>query len=607
MIGKRKKQAALFDVGNVFDLELDPGSFHAQLALAGPQVFPDDAFDDLYCGTNGRPSVPPAQMALLVLLPYHAGVSDQEAIDRSAYDLRWAAVLRRTAGTPLCARTTLVLFRARLALHGASERLFARALQHAKEEGLLPAGTLRVLLDTKPIVGRGAVEDTFNLLARSMDRLLRVLAEAAGEPVAAWAAAHDLATYVRSREQSLKGGAEVDWSDCRARQAFLTQVVTAARRLLTLAAERLPTLGPGAAGTVRTESELLTALLAQDVTERPSSGSSGSSAGEGEVELREGTARDRIPSATDPERRHGHKSASKKFTGHKARVAVEPESQLIVDVEVLAGNAGDAEGALAQVEAVEARTGQAVDETVGDCAFGSGATRQAFADADRTLRTKVPGTPERWEIPKRRFLPVGDGDQVVSLTCPQGHTTTEYREAKGKGRVFTFGPECRRCPLRHKCVQSNQPGASRSVQIHPQERLLHAAREYQASAAGKETLRERVVVEHALARLSGLGIGQARYVGRKKTRAQLWFTATVANLRWLWNWQARQGAGPTGTLRDRLGRALRVGKAAAAYVGGWVGHPQRKARTAGTMPLGAPPEPFAGWCALFNRALCHCF
>src|SRR5690349_9127290 len=134
MIGKRKKQAALFDVGNVFDLELDPGSFHAQLAVAGPSIFPDDAFEDLYCWTSGRPSIPPSQMALLVLLQYHAGVSDQEAIDRSAYDLRWAAVLRRSAGTPLCARTTLVLFRARLALHDASERLFDRALQHAKEQ-----------------------------------------------------------------------------------------------------------------------------------------------------------------------------------------------------------------------------------------------------------------------------------------------------------------------------------------------------------------------------------------------------------------------------------------------------------------------------------------
>lgn len=538
MIGKRKRQAALFDVGNVFDLELDPESFHAQLAHAGPQLFPAGVFDDLYCPSNGRPSVPPAELALLILLQYHAGVGDQEAVERSAFDLRWAAVLRRPAGTRLCARTTLVLFRARLALHDASERVFDRALQHAQEAGLLKPGALRVLLDTKPIIGRGAVEDTYNLLARCMDRLLRALATATGQTVEEWAVAHELSTYVRRREQSLKGGAELDWSDPRARQAFLTEIVQAARHLLGWAADCLPTLDAAAARSVETERDLLQAILAQDVTEPSADG------GPPRVELKEGTAPDRIPSGTDPDERHGHKSASRKFTGHKARVAVDADSQLIVDVEVLAGNAGDAAGALEQVQAVEARTGQMVAETVGDCAFGGGATRQEFADAARELRAKVPGTPDRWGISKQRFTLLWEGPVVLGVACPNGHTTTAYQERKGKGRVFTFGPECRRCPLRHKCVQSNRTGASRTVQIHPQEYLLHQARQFQASAAGQAVLRRRVTVEHALARLSALGIGQARYFGREKTRVQLLFTASVVNLRRLWNWQAKRGAGP---------------------------------------------------------------
>lgn len=33
MIGKRKAQAELFDVGNVFPYVLRPGTFHAQLAV----------------------------------------------------------------------------------------------------------------------------------------------------------------------------------------------------------------------------------------------------------------------------------------------------------------------------------------------------------------------------------------------------------------------------------------------------------------------------------------------------------------------------------------------------------------------------------------------
>jgi hypothetical protein len=566
MVGKRKRQAALFDVGNVFDLELDPASFHAQLALAGPSLFPADAFDDLYNDRLGRPSIPPAEIALLLLLQYQAGVSDQEAVDRSAFDLRWCAVLRRPAGKPLCARTTLILFRSRLALHDASDRLFDRSLQHAKEAGLLKPGALRVLLDTKPLVGRGAVEDTYNLLARSMDRLLRALADAAGQPVADWAAAHALADYVRRRETSLKGEAIVDWADASARRRFLATVVGAARGLLALAAAQLPHLPEPVTREVQAEVDLLTTVLAQDVVETPS-GSGGSSDGRPQIELRDGTARDRIPSATDPDQRHGHKSASRKFTGHKSRVAVDAESQLIVDIEVLAGNAGDAAGALAQVERVEERLGQVVGETVGDCAFGGGATRQEFADAGRELRAKVPGTPERWEIPKQRFTLLWAGEVVTGVSCPGGHTTREYTEKKDGGRVFTFGPECRRCPLRHKCVQSGKTGASRTVQIHPQEALLAAAREYQASAEGQATLRQRVTVEHALARLAALGIGQARYCGRVKTGWQLYLCAAVANVRWTENWRRRRArrnddgdpADGNGSDRAALGVTLRAG------------------------------------------------
>ena len=82
------------------------------------------------------------------------------------------------------------------------------------------------------------------------------------------------------------------------------------------------------------------------------------------------------------------------------------------------------------------------------------------------------------------------------------------------------------------------------MRVHPQEGLLEAARVFQGTPAGRERLQERVAVEHGLARLGHLGIGQARYVGRRKTRFQLLLAATVANLRWTWNWAAAQALSP---------------------------------------------------------------
>ena len=66
------------------------------------------------------------------------------------------------------------------------------------------------------------------------------------------------------------------------------------------------------------------------------------------------------------------------------------------------------------------------------------------------------------------------------------------------------------------------------MQLHPQEALLQQA--LQQSEAFSEYRQRRVGVEHRLARLVQLGIRQARYFGRVKTRFQLYLAATVANL-----------------------------------------------------------------------------
>ena len=76
--------------------------------------------------------------------------------------------------------------------------------------------------------------------------------------------------------------------------------------------------------------ELLGRLLLQDV-ERTDDG----------VSLKDGVSRDRMMSVHDPEMRHGHKSSSRRFDGHKAAIVVGTGTQLITAVEVLPGKAPD--------------------------------------------------------------------------------------------------------------------------------------------------------------------------------------------------------------------------------------------------------------------------
>ena len=544
MIGNQKAPRAGVAVGDVFPLALDPKSFHGQLAQAAPHLFCDADFAACYHERLGRPSVPPSQLALLTLLQQEAGCSDEEAVARSAYDLRWTTVLGHPPGEPLCAKSTLQLFRTHLILHDAVRAVFQKSIQEARRAGLLKGSSLRIAVDTKPILGRGAVQDTYNLLGTSIRHLVTTLAAQVGQEPEVWAQAHDLGRYFPGRHGSVKGGADLDWSDPVQKQQFLLEIVTDARRLWRLAHDRLRTLAAPAAAPIREAQRLLGQLLLQDVVE------STDCEGVPQVELKEGVTPGRLPSATDPEQRHGRKSKSKRFTGHKASVAVDKASQIIVDGEVLAGDAPDATGLKEQVERVEENTALPVADTSGDCAYGSGETRQAFADAQRTLLAKVPQEGTNGGLfPKSAFvleLP------VHQVTCPGGQTTEKFTQEKQGGKVFHFGAVCQACPLRAQCTESLQ---GRTVRVHPQEALLQTARAHQATPEGRVALRARVGVEHRLARLGQLGIGQARYVGRQKTRFQLLLACTVANLRRTWNWaQAAAGSGRLwGRWRGRWG------------------------------------------------------
>ena len=152
----------------------------------------------------------------------------------------------------------------------------------------------------------------------------------------------------------------MDWQDEQSQQAFLQRIVRDAQRLQHLAQETRVALAKDHPQQERIVQvgQLLDQLIAQDV-EFP----------EGQAKLKEGVSQDRIVSVHDLVMRHGRKSSSKRFDGHKAAVAVDAESQLITDANVLAGNAWDATDALTLVENSETHTGLAVEETIGDCAY----------------------------------------------------------------------------------------------------------------------------------------------------------------------------------------------------------------------------------------------
>ncbi len=355
------------------------------------------------------------------------------------------------------------------------------------------------------------------------------MAELEGETGAAWAERQGLSRYFGS---SLKGEAAIDWADKKQREQLLTAIVQDARRLLGLA-EQAQASHPEQAEVIAQAAALLQRLIAQDVEEKP----------EGSCQIKQGTEKDRVVSVEDPEMRHGHKSASQRFNGHKAAVAVDMESQLIGAVEVLAGNAGDQEKALELVHQSERVMEAQVEETVGDCAYGGGPTRRAFAEEERVLTAKVPARTNGDCFPKSAFAIDLEKREV---RCPAGQTTSEYQSAgEGRGGRFVFAAAtCQACPWRAQCVRGQGP---RTITIQAEEGLQQQARAHNQTEAGRRSLRERVVVEHRIARLVQLGIRKSRYFGRTKTCLQLVMAAVVANLSLVVGYckrQAEQAATP---------------------------------------------------------------
>ena len=515
MLGKRGAQRGMLEADTMYLDFVGRDTFYGFLAAQRGELFRDEDFAELYHVRVGRPSVAPSLLATALVLQHYDGVSDDEARRRAAFDLQWKVALGLPVDSRPFAKSTLQEFRAQLVVHEQQGAIFQRSLDLAKQRGHFKGQRkLTLALDTTNILGRGAVKDTYYLLADGIVQVLRVLAEQTGEPVGETADRLAYDCYVTG--SSLKGQAEIDWSDAAARRRFLAGIVADAERLLGEVREargRLPVDSPQDRALVEAAG-LLSRVLAQDIERRDDG-----------PDLRIGVTKDRMPSVHDPEMRHGRKSKAKRFDGHKLQLGVDTESQLVTAVAVIPGNAPDREQALQVVEQSEERTGVKVAETLGDCAYGDGLTRHAFAAAKRPLIAKAPALTNQGHFTKAQFrIEVAGG----TCTCPAAQVTTDFRPSPKGGGVFHFAATvCGPCPLREQCVRGK---AGRTVQVHPQEELLQAARAFQASPAFAPYRALRQVVEHRIARLVQLGIRQARYCGRKKTLFQACMAAAVANL-----------------------------------------------------------------------------
>lgn len=524
MLGQATSQRDIFSTENSYRDKIKENCFYRFLCERRAEIFRDEDYASLYCSDNGRSSVPPSVLATACVLQSYDRLSDAETVARATYDVRWAVALGTELGEQPFAKSTLQEFRAKLILNEQALAIFQRSLTYARQKGYLKNKRMKVAMDTTHILGKGAVKDTYNLLADGIKKLYRTLEQFRPTTLVE----KFQATFSRYFGKSFKGEASIDWDDKTARQNLLTSVAADAQSLLELAKATLASedIDENKLKKIREAAALLNGLLLQDLEMTPA----------GHAQIKEGVAPDRIISTTDTESRHGRKSASQRFDGHKAAVATDIESQLITAVMVIAGNAQDGECAKPLVDATQTNTGNQVETAIGDCAFGITEVREQFENSATTLVAKAPKAPQSTHFTKHDFTIDLDNNRV---TCPAGHTTTISRKTsvrmsprskRRKTKAFYFPAEvCASCPLRAQCIKSKSADG-RMIRLHPREDLLQAARARAKTEAFKEQYRTRVVVEHSIARLVQRGIRQSRYLGRKRTLWQVALAAVVVNL-----------------------------------------------------------------------------
>src|SRR5689334_12421043 len=215
MLARSNGQPGFFDGPWCVGL-LPERSIYALLDEHGERIVRDEDFAECYSAGAGRPSIPPSLLAKVLLLAYRDGLSDVRAMEALRFDLRWKVALDLPVDHPGFHPTSLVKFRARLLLHGRERVVFERSIELATELGLLD-GDVEQIVDSTPMLGAAAIQDTVTLVQAAVRKLIDTVG--ALDPRAARELRKGLAfDYARPRQKP-----QTDWQDKPAREAMLVR------------------------------------------------------------------------------------------------------------------------------------------------------------------------------------------------------------------------------------------------------------------------------------------------------------------------------------------------------------------------------------------------
>ena len=515
-------------------------------------LFTDADFADLY-PKRGQPAYAPWRLALVTLMQFREGLSDREAADAVRARIDWKYLLALDLADPGFDRSVLCEFRGRLLGNAAVDRLLARVLDAAREDGLLKAR------------GRQRTDSTHVLAAiRTLNRL-----ELVAETLRA--ALNDIATVAPDWLRALAPPEWHDRYDVRVenmrlpevgpkRDAFVAQVGVDGFCLLdALARTDMP---PEAAALPVVET-------LRRVWARHFERAEGGRGGNGSARLLQVAGRgpgdgpaDRVESPYDTEARFRTKSGTN-WTGymvHFTETCDDGAPRLVVHTDTTPGHVHEAPRT-APIHAALADKGLAPSEHLVDSAYVSAGQ---FIAAREQHGIDLVG-------PSRRSLSwhslANDGFAASDFAmdwdrhkarCPEGKESAGWYKRSNKAGPRTLihaqfrAANCRPCAARSRCMRSKSPYQGRKLALLPrhEQEALATARAREDTAEGKRLYAQRQGIESTLSQaVRAFGLRQTRYRGLAKTGLQHVATAAAINLDRMAAWFGGRPIAPTRTSR----------------------------------------------------------
>ncbi len=498
---------------------------HAYLTLRDKfgALFADELFRKLFAW-RGQPAEAPGRLAVVTVLQFAEGLSDQQAADAVRSRLDWKYLLALELKDPGFDASVLSEFRSRLVAGGEEQLLFETVLKQLGEAGLLKRGG-RARTDATHVLAAVRTLHRLECVGETLRQALDVLAVAVPEWLRAQVPPEWFERYGRRFE------------DYRLPEARSARYALAE----TIGADGFQLLGwvcaPSAPYWLRElpAVEVLRQVWLQQFYATPPG-----------APVRWRQADDLPPSAHlictpyDPQARYSKKRQTI-WTGYKVHLTetCDPDQpHFITDVQTTLAPLTDVDQ-LPKIQADLAARALLPAQQVVDSAYIS--SHQVLT-SHQTYGIDLVGPANAnhsWQARAQQGYATTDfvlDWQTCTARCPQGQTSVKWTTTANRhGQpvvVIRFDrATCRTCPARPMCVRS--PKNPRVLSIHPQAEYeaLRTARARQLTPNFQSLYATRAGIEGTLSQaVRNSGLRRSRYIGLAKTHLQHLLTATATNL-----------------------------------------------------------------------------